>query len=191
MAALRAGLARLTEMEPAALALNMTLTAAVLIAAWAAVRLVRRLMEAAARRLPGPPVAEKRVRTARAARFSMTVFRLLVLAAAVAAVAALWGFDLPGWLSRGLGRELAQTVLRTGLLLVAAVFAVELSAFLINHSVARLIAGATEPRRAAQLRTLGPLLRGASKGVIAVLFLLTILGDLGVRIGPLDRKSVV
>lgn len=172
-------------MEPAALALNVGLTAAVLVAAWFGVRVVRRLVEAAARRLPGPQVAEKRVRTARAARFSMTVFRLLVAVGAAVAIAALWGFDLPGWLSRGLGRELAQTVLRTGLLLVVAVFAIELSAFLINHSVARLIARANEPRRAAQLRTLGPLLRGAAKGAIAILVVLTVLGDLGVRIGPL------
>src|SRR5207237_3387211 len=46
-------------------------------------------------------------------------------------------------------------------------------------------------RRAAQLRTLGPLLTGSVQGVIFVIGLLTLLSELGVKVGPLLASAGV
>ncbi len=177
--------ARLNEISPGALALNITLTLVVLGLAWGAAVGLRKMVRLGVRRLPGPANAEKQVRASRATRFSWLVFRLLLGAAAIVAVAAVWGFDLPGFLTRGIGSELAQTILRSALLLVAAVIAMEMAAFFINLSIERLKRRSRSRRRAAQLSTLGPILRGAVHAIIVTIVGLTLLGELGLRIGPL------
>ncbi|HEY2482547.1 MAG TPA: mechanosensitive ion channel family protein, partial [Caulobacteraceae bacterium] len=56
---------------------------------------------------------------------------------------------------------------------------------LIRRTMGNLIAGAREPRRAAQLRTLSPLLRGVVQGIILLIGSMMLLSQLGVQIGPL------
>lgn len=175
----------LRAMGPLGLTLNVAASAAIVVGGLALAWGLRRLMRLGVRRLPGPATAEKKVRETRALRFSSALFNLLVLAAGVVAVSGVWGFDVAAWLSQGLGRELAQTALRAGLVVLIAVLAIEASGYLINEAMERLVGGAEDPRRAAQLNTFGPLLRGVAQGAIGIVAALMLLGDLGVEIAPL------
>lgn len=170
---------------PVDLALNAGASLLVAIAGWALAWGLRRLVRLGVRRLPGPATAEKKVRETRALRFSGGLFNLSIAVAVLLGVCAVWGFDVAGWFSQGLGREIAQTAMRAGLVILVAVLAIEAAGYLINEAMERLIGRAQEPRRAAQLNTFGPLLRGLAQGAIGTVAVLMLLGDLGVKIGPL------
>lgn len=170
---------------PVDLALNAGASLLVAIAGWALAWGLRRLVRLGVKRLPGPATAEKKVRETRALRFSGGLFNLSIAVAVLLGVCAVWGFDVAGWFSQGLGREIAQTALRAGLVILVAVLAIEAAGYLINEAMERLIGRAQEPRRAAQLNTFGPLLRGLAQGAIGTVAVLMLLGDLGVKIGPL------
>lgn len=170
---------------PVELALNAGVSILVAIAGWALAWGLRRLVRLGVKRLPGPATAEKKVRETRALRFSGGLFNLAIAVGALLGVCAVWGFDVAGWFSQGIGREIAQTALRAGLVILVAVLAIEAAGYLINEAMERLIGRAEEPRRAAQLNTFGPLLRGVAQGAIGTVAVLMLLGDLGVKIGPL------
>jgi small conductance mechanosensitive channel len=57
--------------------------------------------------------------------------------------------------------------------------------FLIRRTMGNLAQAARDPRRAAQIRTLSPLLRGVVQAVIALMGAMMLLSELGVQIGPL------
>lgn len=175
----------LRELGPLEASINIGLSALVLIAAYAAGRLVQYLLHRGARALPGPADAEKHVRTRRVARFTWTVFEGALVLAAVFGVAAVWGFDLMGWLSRGLGEQLVRSTIRITVLVVLTFAALELAGLLVARVMARISPDPADIRRSAQLATLAPLLRGVAQGAILVLAALMILGEIGVKIGPL------
>lgn len=175
----------LREIGPAELGLNAAASVLIVLAGWALAQALRRCVRFGVRRLPGRASAEKQVRGSRALRFSSKLFSLLISAAVVLAVCAVWGLDVGAWLSEGVGREVSQTVLRSGLVVVVAVLALEAAGYLINEAIERLVERSGDPRRAAQLNTFGPLLRGVAQATIGVVAVLMLLGDLGVRIGPL------
>lgn len=177
--------AELARIGPAGLAINLGATVLAVAAAWVLSRGLRRLVRRGLRRFPGPSNAEKHVRGARALGFTSAVLNLFIVAGAILAVAAIWGVDVAVWLFSGMGGELAQMLLRAGLILLATVLALEAAGYLINQAISRLAARSADRRRAAQLNTFGPLLRGAAQTAIVVVAALTLLGDLGVRIGPL------
>ncbi|MGI9168919.1 MAG: mechanosensitive ion channel family protein, partial [Caulobacteraceae bacterium] len=83
------------------------------------------------------------------------------------------------------GRGLLRVTGRLALLAVIFVAAFELTGLAVRRTMARLAAGARDPRRAAQLRTLSPLLGGVLRSVIVVMGAMMVLSELGVKIGPL------
>lgn len=137
------------------------------------------------RRLPGKPTADKKVRTSRMSRMAMGVLRLAIAAAVIVLVGEIWGVPVTAWLTQGVGERVSAGILRLAILMALTVAAIEASGFLLGQAVGRAAAAAEEPRRQAQLRTLGPLLIGVTRSAILIVAVLMALGEIGVKIGPL------
>lgn len=137
------------------------------------------------RRLPGRATADKKVRTSRISRVAMGLMRLAIAAAVIVLIGEIWGAPVTLWLTQGVGERVSAGVLRLTILLALTVAAIEVSGFLIGQGVGRAAAGAEDPRRQAQLRTLGPLLIGVARSAILIVAILMALGEIGVKIGPL------
>jgi small conductance mechanosensitive channel len=178
-------LATLGAMTPAEMMLNLGLSLATAAIAVALAMGGRRLLDLGAKRAPGPPTAERKVRTSRVVRFSTTVLEVILAAASAVMICSIWGLDVLGWLTAGLGQHLVGLGLKLCLLGLAAVAACELSAFVINHAVGRMIAASPEGRRQAQLNTLGPLIKGIAQTTIIVIIALMAMSEVGLKIGPL------
>lgn len=177
--------AGLGALSPSEILLNAALTLMTILAGAVVSHGIRWLFRYGARRVPGPPNAERQVRVSRATRITSLIIRIGVTLAALFVIAGVWGLDLATALSVALGRGAFETAVRLGLMLVATVVVLELAGFLINHAIGGLAANAVGRRRRAQLNTLGPLMRGVAQSVILMVAGLMLLGELGVQIGPL------
>jgi small conductance mechanosensitive channel len=174
----------LYRLGPAELAVNLGLSAVVAAVAFGLIFGLERLFKNSAHRLPSSAVA-KRVQASRAVRLGWLVIRAGMVLAAAWAVLLVWGFDPATWFTAGAGGVLMQGTLRLVLLIVLAVAAFEFTGFAINRLMGRIADAAREPRRAAQLRTLAPLLSAIARGTILILAAMMLLSELGVKIGPL------
>lgn len=165
--------------------INLVLTVLIVIVALVLVWTVRRLTRLAARRLPGPHTADRTVRATRVQRVIAWTARLLAGAGAMLLISNVWGLDLTAWMANGVGEMFASSALRLLFLLIVAVAAFELAGFLIGRLFDRVADGASEARRRAQLKTLGPLLEGVVQTAVIIVAVLMALGEVGVKIGPL------
>ncbi|HEX6860746.1 MAG TPA: mechanosensitive ion channel domain-containing protein [Caulobacteraceae bacterium] len=177
--------AHLAALSPMALAVNVGLSVLIVGAAYIAERLAKVWLRRAAQVIPGPSDAEKHVRTRRVARFTTFVLNLVLIVAVVFGLAAVWGFDLAGWLSRGIGEQLLQSSIRMALVLILSFAAIELSGLLIHRLLGGLARDALDQRRAAQLNTLRPVLKGVAQTAIVLTGAMMLLSEAGVKIGPL------
>lgn len=180
----------LMQLDAREAGLNFLLSAGVLLFAIGAIVLLRRLVDywlRAFARQCETEVPEAERRAPRAVGFTWNLLRLLILGAALLAVAGVWGIDLWAWLSDGAGARLARLALV--LLLVTAL--VEAAGFVIGRLVEGFARRSRDARRAAQVRSLGPLLSGSVQGVLVVVGLLTFLSELGVKVGPLLASAGV
>ena len=180
---------RLTGLRPDMLAVNFGLTALVVAVAAGVVVLLRKLLGAgldrlAAKGLIHPEAAEGKPRVARA---TWLLIRLLVLAAALAAILTIWGIDTLGWLTAGSG----VVVLRGLLIVGVSLAAIEVLGHLLDHGLHRAANAAHDPRRAQQVRTLSPLIRATVTGFVVTAAGLTLLSELGVQIAPLLASAGV
>jgi len=170
--------------------LNLLLTAGVALTAFGMVWLLRRLFERWLARFQSPAAgtpADGRHGEHKAAGVTWGLLRLLVLVGAVLIVMSVWGIDPWAWLSDGAGARL----LRLALIVVLTTALVEAAGFLIRRVIEGIASRSGNRRRAAQLRTLGPLLTGSAQGVLVVLGLLTFLSELGLKVGPLLASAGV
>lgn len=174
----------LTSLDPTQIAINLSLTVAVAAVLWAATSLFRRFLSSGARKVDTDTIA-KQVYIAHLIKLALSVIRWAMLLAAIYLIARVWGFDLLAWTESPGGAAFLRSLLRLVLLVAAAVAANELARFVVNHLLENIGRRSTDPRRAAQLNTLGPLLRGLAQIFVVVIAALTILGELGVQIGPL------
>lgn len=174
-----------TAMTPQALAFNGGLSVAVVMIGLGAVWLWRRFAWWTARQLPGTVSVDREVRTTRVMRLANGVIRLFVSLLVIFVVAQIWGVDLFGWATAGFGEKLVGSAMRLGLLVVAAMVAFEIAGFVISRGISKVADASQDPRRRAQLNTLGPLLRGIAQTTIVLVFTLMALGEVGVKIGPL------
>jgi small conductance mechanosensitive channel len=180
----------LSRLEPGEVALNLFLSVLVIAVTALVVWVLRRLLHAAVARVahPGaephaPPVAGPR-----GARLTWSLLKAVLALITLVVVLSIWGVDLVGWLTTsGTGAVL----LRLAAVVVIATAMVELAGHLVNRLLVPLTHRLSAERRAAQIRTLGPLLRGVLQGFIVVLASLTILSELGVKIGPLLASAGV
>jgi small conductance mechanosensitive channel len=176
---------RLGAMTAAEWAVNIALSIAVVGLAAALSYGLKRLLGMGARRLPGRPTAEKKVRASRAVRLSWRILAIATAALAVHLLMRIWGLDFAALLPAGVAQGLGRSALRLTLLIVAVVVAIEASAFFIGRLTDRLAATTRDRRRAAQIHTLAPILRTIVQSIIIVMAALLALSEVGVKIGPL------
>jgi small conductance mechanosensitive channel len=172
------------KLSPAEIAINVALSAAIL---GAAVGLNLAFHRLVANKLKGSPADEvlTQARASRAVRWGGSLLRLALIIGAGWLVLGVWGFDpLAWWVGAG-GREALKVTGRLVLLGFILLAALELAGFLIRRTMGNLAQTARDPRRAAQIRTLSPLLRGAVQVVILLIGGMMLLSQLGVQIGPL------
>jgi small conductance mechanosensitive channel len=187
---LRDAWAHLLSLDAREATLNTMVSLGVVLAALGVVWLLRRLFDHwLARFLAKAPgeTPQDRQRTPKAAGITWGLVRLLVLAGAVLLVLSVWGIDPWAWLTHGLGARLARLVL----ILVLATALIEVAGFVIRRMVEGVARRSGDGRRAAQIRTLGPLLTGSVQAVLLVVSLLTFLSEVGVQVGPLLASAGV
>ena len=115
--------------------------------------------------------------TIRVARFAIGVTVLLV-------VLRVWGFDYDDLREGPLGAVLGVAI-RVALILFVSFAAIELLNLGVTNVFARIAKRARNARRAAQVRTLAPLLSGVITTVLIVIAAMMTLSEFGVEIGPL------
>jgi small conductance mechanosensitive channel len=178
----------LLRLDPHEAGLNLVLTAVVAVLAFGIVWLLRRLFDRwIARFEVSTPADGAKHRPHKVAGVTWGLLRLLILAGAALIIMSVWGIDPWTWLAGGAGARL----LRLALIIVLSTALVEGAGFVIRRAVASIAARSRDRRRAAQLRTLGPLLTGSAQGVLAVVGLLTFLSELGLKVGPLLASAGV
>lgn len=180
----------IVRMGPREVGLNLAISATIVLIAWALVWGVRRLLDYWLSRVSvGAPGADDKeeARTQKAARFTWLLVRIVVVVTVLGLVAGVWGIDVRAWFSGEVGAKLV----RLALVVVLATALVELAGFIINRLVGGFARRSGDPRRAAQLRTLGPILTGSAQAVLFVVGFLTVLTEMGLKVGPILASAGV
>jgi small conductance mechanosensitive channel len=125
------------------------------------------------------------LKTTRALRWGRSFAYVCITLTAGDLLLAIWGFDPSAWWEGAGGRAFLGLMGRMTVLAAVFVAAMEMAGALIRRTMSNLISGARDPRRAAQLRTLAPLLRGVVQAIILLIGSMMLLSQLGVQIGPL------
>ena len=170
----------LTTLDPTDLAINTALTLLVVAAVIFATAGVHRLLRPRADRL-----IERQVHLQRLGKLVFFALKATALVTATYAIALIWGIDLIAWGASKAGQDVIHAIFRMLLLLAVAVFGNEVARAIVNVGLARLAQQTTDPRRAGQIHTLGPLLRVLAQSAVITVAVLMILGEIGVQIGPL------
>jgi small conductance mechanosensitive channel len=179
---------RLLALSPREAAINLGLTALVALLAVAALFVLGRLLNAGLHRLAQKGLVDGgEAHRPRVAALTWTLIRLLVIGAALAAALSVWGVDIVGWLTTGGGVAFTR-VLLVGAVVVAVV---EVVGRLLDRALHRAAARSRDARRAQQIRTLTPLVRGVFVGFVLVIGVMTALSEVGVQIGPLLASAGV
>jgi small conductance mechanosensitive channel len=174
----------LLALSPAEAALNFGLSVAVIAGAYGLDRLARRLLRAGARRAPGRATAEKKVRESRAVRVSGGAIALGLAVGVLYLLSHIWGVDPQFWRATVAGKAISW-VIWLAIVFAVVACALELVGFLIDRMMGGLVHHAGGLRRAAQLRTLSPILKAIAQTTIVVFAALMVLSQTGVKIGPL------
>ena len=171
-------------LSPAELAVNLALSAAIAAIALGLALVVHRLVNGRLEALAKTEAEIERPAT-RALRWVRSCARAALAVSAVYFVLVVWGFDPIAWWVGAGGRAFFRLIGRLALLAVIFIGAMEFAGVLIRRTMGNLVKAARDPRRAAQLRTLSPLLRAVVQAVILVFGSMMLLSELGVQIGPL------
>lgn len=182
-----AALDHILNLDPQEAAINAGLSVAVVVAVYGLLWLVRRLSDHWLARVRVGGAQAEVARTQQAARFTWGLIRLAAIAAVLVAVLGIWGIDAQAWLSGDAGARLV----RLALVIIIATALVEVSGFIIKRLINGFARGSSDPRRAAQLRTLGPILTGCAQTVLVVVGGLTVLTELGLKVGPILASAGV
>ncbi|MBL8547727.1 MAG: mechanosensitive ion channel [Hyphomonadaceae bacterium] len=117
-------------------------------------------------------------------RWTMRVVRLTIFVVALIVILRLWGFDFATLRDSPL--YAAFTIMgRIAIILVLALAGIELGQLAIRRVFERVATRARNPRRAAQIRTLGPVLSGLATTIVVIIAAMMALSEVGVEIGPL------
>jgi small conductance mechanosensitive channel len=174
----------LSSLSPGEVALDVALSVAIVAAAFGLDHLARRLLRVGARRTPGRSTAEKKVRASRAIRVSGSAIGFGLTLAALYLLARVWGVD-PAFWARGLAGSVLKGALGLVVLFAIVACTIELVGFLIDRMMGGLAVHSKAGRRAAQLRTLSPILKAIAQTAIVITAGLMVLSQMGVKIGPL------
>jgi len=185
-----AALDHVLSLDPRDVVINAALSAAIVLTAHVLLRLLRRLADYWLGRVGvGTTGAEEadEARTHKAARLTWTLLRLVVAISVLISVLGVWGIDGRTWISGEAGARLV----RLALVVLIATGLVEVSGFIIKRLVGGFARRSGDPRRAAQLLTLGPILTGCAQAVLVVVGGLTILTEMGLKVGPILASAGV
>lgn len=186
----RAAWDQLLRLDAREAGINLLISVAVVLVAGCAIWLLRRLFDRwIARFLAKAPgeTEDDHQRTPKAAGVTWALIRLAVLVCSLLLVMGVWGIDPWTWLSGETGARLV----RLTLIVVLTTALVEITGFIISRMVEGFARRSGERRRAAQLRTLAPLLTGSARGFLIVIGLLTFLSELGLKVGPILASAGV
>lgn len=187
VASTNAALDHILRLDPWEAALNAGLSVAIVGAAYGALWVMRRVSDHWLARVSVGGAEAEVARTQQAARLTWGLVRLAVGAGVLVVVLGLWGIDARAWLSGEAGARLV----RLALVIIIATALVEISGFIIKRLIGGFARRSTDPRRAAQLNTLGPILTGCAQTVLVVVGGLTILTELGLKVGPILASAGV
>ena len=177
----------LSRLDPRVAGVNLFLSLIVIAVAFVVVKGLRRLFDAGLKRFVIRADEDRERQTPRVAGLTWLLVRLTIIAAALVLISGIWGVDLVVVFGRGVG----AAILRAGGVVVLAVAAVEITGFLVERLVDGFARRSGDTRRAAQVRTLGPLINGFVKSVVIVISVLTFLSEIGVKVGPLLASAGV
>ncbi|HEY2179584.1 MAG TPA: mechanosensitive ion channel family protein [Caulobacteraceae bacterium] len=172
------------SLTPVEIAINVVFSALILAGAAAVAFAFHHLIEARLKAAAGDEVLAH-ARGSRALRWGRALLRLALIVGAGWGVLVVWGFDPLTWWVGASGRQALKVSGRLVLLSFILLAALELAGFIIRRTMGNLALTARDPRRAAQIRTLAPLLRGVVQAVIVLIGTMMLLSQLGVQIGPL------
>jgi moderate conductance mechanosensitive channel len=117
-------------------------------------------------------------------RWALRIARFAIALAALLAILRIWGLNYEDLREGPLGAALGAAT-RIAVILVIAFTALELAQLAISRMFARIASRSRNPRRAAQVRTLAPLLSGVVTTTLIVIAAMMALSEIGVEIGPL------
>lgn len=117
-------------------------------------------------------------------RWTMRVARIAIFVGALIVVLRVWGFDFAS-LRNSPVYAVFSVLARIALILILSLAAIELGQLAIRRGFERIASHSRDPRRAAQIRTLGPVLSGLATSVIVIITAMMALSEVGVEIGPL------
>jgi len=176
--------AHLGSLSSEQLAINAAWTAGIIIGAIVLLWLLRWSLRFAARLLS--PKQDKQSEQAKESRktvggWTMIAARFVIGMLALGTVLYIWGFDVrTGALGQVLG-----VVWRAGLIVMFAVATIEVASYVITRVLHRGARYARDLRRAAQLRTLAPVLKGVTTTAVAIVAAMMALSQFGLDVGPL------
>jgi len=181
---LAAEINHLSRLSVTAIGLNAALCVVVILVAVGLVWLSKRLLCYGLRVIPGLDRNERKAHAAQALRLTQWGLDAAIVLVALFVIAEIWGFDLLGWTTTTWGRTVSATGSQVAMVVVIAALGLEAATLFMQYLTARLRARTNDPRRAAQLDTIGPVFRSAIQIVIVILAGMTLLGQVGVQIAP-------
>jgi small-conductance mechanosensitive channel len=164
------------------------LTFLIVLAAWTATAILRRLVDLVFRLTNDVrrrfPTLE--LRANQYLHIVNVVIGVVVYGFAVLAIFQIWGFGSLEWLTTPFGQRIGGGIASIGVTIAIALAAWEAANALLDRYLARALGGGIDDlRRAARVRTLTPLLQKVLFGVLAVFVGLIVLSEIGVNIAPL------
>lgn len=180
----RGFIAKLGAMSGEQIGIAIAWTLGIIVGGFALLWLLRFSLRFAARLLS--PKQEKTSEQAKEARknvgaWTMFAASFVVGIVAIAMILNVWGFNVrTGALGQVLG-----VFWRAGFIIMFALATIEVFGYVITRSLHRGARHSTDLRRAAQLRTLAPVLKGVATTIVAIIGLMMTLSQFGVEIGPL------
>ena len=187
VASTTSALDHIVGLDPREVAINAGLSVAVALAVYGLLWLVRRLSDHWLARVSVGGAEAEVARTQQAARLTWGLVRLAAVVGILVLILGIWGIDARAWLSGDAGARLV----RLALVIIIATALVEISGFIIKRLIGGFARRSSDPRRAAQLRTLGPILTGCAQTVLVVVGGLTVLTELGLKVGPILASAGV
>lgn len=170
------------ELDPEQAALRAGLTFLVILGAALALVVLRIVVKAIVQRVAPEDLARKK--RFRLGGWTKGIARLLIAAAAVLVILQIWGVELAAVLDGPFGGLLLIGA-RIALTIVVILVTIEVSQLAIRRTLTRIADKARSPRRAAQLRTLAPIISGVITTSLVVIGAMTVLSNIGVDVGPL------
>jgi small conductance mechanosensitive channel len=164
------------------------LTVVIVLAAWALVGILRRLIDLVFRLTDDMrrrfPTLE--VRANQYLQIVNVAIVVVIYGFAALAIFQVWGFGSLEWLTTPFGRRVGASFVSIAVTVIMALLLWEFVNVMLDRYLARALGGGLdELRRAARVRTLMPLLQKVMLGVLAVFVALVTLSEIGVNIAPL------